>query len=118
MALIRKHPRQNNSRAHIWEELEALDSRISTNTVEWLDNTGAVGLTTVLLPTAVRGLEYVIERVATQTYRIQPDGAEYFQGALAGAYKSLDSDGAYINIKCLQTGTWHVMAQTGTVTDE
>ena len=111
MPLLRRHSRQNNSRSHIWEELEYIAGT-------WLDNTDATGTTTTLLPSAVQGMEYVIERTASQTYRIQPDGTEYFQGSSAGLYKSLDSDGAYINIKCLKTGTWHVIAQVGTVTDE
>lgn len=119
MAIETNPARKTKARQKLWESIEDLDARISlaaSATVE--TNAGASGTTTLNLPAATVGMEYVVERVASFTYRIDPDGTEKFQGSAAGAYKSLDSDGAYINIKCLSAGIWHVMASYGTITDE
>jgi hypothetical protein len=82
------------------------------------DNTGAGSITTLNLPLAVEGMEYIVRRVASFAYRINPQTAEKFAGSTAGKYKSLDSDGAYMKIECLSPGIWHVMASFGTISDE
>jgi hypothetical protein len=120
MALSEKQ--QSKARQKLWDALREVDTRIDgiialdAATVE--TNTGATGLETLVLPVATVGMEYIVERVASFTYRVDPNGTEKFAGSTAGKYKSLDSDGAYINIKCLSTGIWHVMASSGTISDE
>ena len=57
-------------------------------------------------------------RVATQTMIIDPSGSELFAGSTAGLYKSLDSDDAYLHIKCFKDGVWHVLASSGTISNE
>jgi hypothetical protein len=119
MALLRRIERRNNSRSHLWEELENLDEQVSLLSAATVEsNTGASGITTYNLPAATVGTEFVFSREASFEYRIDPNGVEYFQGSAAGAYKALGSDGSYINIKCLRAGIWHIMASFGTITDE
>lgn len=96
---------------------EAGDEVFRLQTV-YSDNTGATAITTLSLPSAVKGMTYIVERTAAYAYRIDPNGTEYFAGSTAGKYKSLDSGGAYMKIECLKTGIWHVVASLGTITDE
>lgn len=95
-----------------------IDFSASITSITYVDNTSATGITVVSLPTATKGIAYIIERVATYAYRVDPNGTEYFAGSTAGKYKSLDSDGTYMKIECLRDGIWHVTAQYGVVTDE
>lgn len=92
--------------------LQAWDSGIQ------VDNTGATGLVTATLPAAIKGMNFVFERVATQTMRVDPAGTEYFADVGTHGYKSLDSDGTYMKIECFKDGVWHVVASDGTITNE
>jgi hypothetical protein len=82
------------------------------------DNTGASALGQFNLPAAVKGMSFTFERVASQTLRVDPNGTEYFADTGTHGYKSLDSDGAYMKIKCFKDGVWHVVASLGVISDE
>jgi len=84
----------------------------------YYDNTGATAIVEFDLPAATRGLSFTFERVASYAVRVDPNGSETFAGSTAGKYKSLDGDGAYMKIECIKDGVWHVVASSGSVSDE
>ena len=82
-------------------------------------NTGAGADRTFTLPLAIPGFEVYVERDnANYAILLDPNGTDYFLGSTAGLYKSLDSDGSYIHVKCYKAGTWHVVASYGVISDE
>ena len=75
---------------------------------------------TATLPSTEVGLEYTFMNSDpnSNSFMVDPDGSELFRGSSAGYYKSLDSDGALISIKCLESGIWEILYTVGTITDE
>ncbi|MGV7235274.1 MAG: hypothetical protein ACQ9ET_03355 [Nitrosomonadaceae bacterium] len=82
-------------------------------------NAYETSVVTKTLPPAFPSRECVYHRDnATYALRVDPDGTEYFDDSTAGKYKSLDTDGGFLHVKCYVQGVWHVMASNGTITDE
>jgi len=79
---------------------------------------GASGAVTFTLPAATIGQRYRFLVGAAQELRIDPDGTETIalpetgvQGA-AGKYLTGNAAGEYVELECLITGTWTVIAGT------
>lgn len=82
------------------------------------DNIGAGGITEYDLPTAVVGTEFSFLRIASFALRLDPNGTEVIRGGGAGKYLSMDTDRAYIKLKCYVAGTWDIIGSIGTITYE
>jgi hypothetical protein len=87
-------------------------------------NTGAGGTITIVLPSAVVGLEFFFYVGAAQQLRIDPAGSETISlpstgvpGA-AGKYLVADLAGESVHLQCAVAGSWAVMGFTGTWTAE
>lgn len=78
------------------------------------DNQGASGTVTLSLPAAVAGLEFSAIRVASQSFRLDPDGTEAIRGGAAGKYLELNTDGDSVTLKCFEAGKWEIVAGYGT----
>lgn len=82
------------------------------------NNRNSAGQTTYTLDAALRGDHMTfINTKSGWSMRIDPDGTENFRGEAAGKYMSLDSEGAYVIITCVETGIWDYISR-GTITFE
>lgn len=83
-----------------------------------ISNVGTSGGFVVNLPTATVGLEYSFIRSASFVIVIEPNGSEVIRGGGAGKYLSLDSDGASVTLRCVNSGEWEFVSTYGTISYE
>ncbi len=81
-------------------------------------NVGATGTITFSLPSAAADYELEFYRSASQTVRVDPNGTQTIGSGGAGKYLSMDSDKAFIRIRCIVAGHWVVVESAGTITYE
>lgn len=81
-------------------------------------NTGAAGTVTVTLPEATVGRHLFAVRLASQTFRLDPNTTQIIGTGGAGKYIELGSDNAVAELICLVTGIWTVRSQSGTISYE
>ncbi len=91
------------SKSATWDVLER-ECNNSTYT-----NGGAVGTITANLPVARIGMEFTFVKTANHVFRINPQDTEYIRGGGAGKYLVLETVGATVRLKCLETGYWEIM---------
>jgi hypothetical protein len=78
-----------------------------------MTNEGATGTVTLTLPAGLVGLGYRFTRVASQSFRINPNGTQVIQGGGAGKYLELDTDGDSVEIQWIGS-QWYIVGGYGT----
>ena len=77
-------------------------------------NVGDDGTIVFSLPAATVGQTYHFIRIATQSLRVLPNGAQTIRGGGAGEYLQLDADGDNVTIQCMVAGSWEIISLKGT----
>jgi len=83
-----------------------------------INNVGASGSITLTILSPQIGQEMIFRRDASHAMIINPTAGTQFLGKADGAYKSLDSDDAYLHVRCYIASTWTVLFESGTIADE
>jgi hypothetical protein len=79
-------------------------------------NVGAAAVVTRTLPAAVSGMyTRAVRSNASFALRIDPNGTEIIGTGGAGKYLELQSDRAYVELRCYATGVWTLTDSFGTV---
>lgn len=76
-------------------------------------NEGASGTVTLTLPPAIEGAEVSAIRVASQSFRLDPDPSDTIADGGAGKYLDLTTDGAIVKLRCYVAGKWFIESLSG-----